>query len=80
MAAKRTQADGSNVAITRDKNILTLKIDMSKFSHYSKAGNQVVGSTRGNILIEGGLKCGVNVFDMDTKNPDPAPTPTTDGE
>ena len=54
-----------NVAMSVEKDILTVKIDLSKSLGDSKSGKTVlVATTGGNQLIEGhpGLKIGVNCY------------------
>lgn len=53
-----------NVEFKIDKNILTIKIDLSKRFGPSKSGKTtIVATTEGNIDVGGNVKLGLNAYE-----------------
>ena len=54
-----------NVTMSVESNVLTIKIDLSKPGEVSSSGKSlVIGSTEGNVSVEGReeIKVGLNVY------------------
>jgi hypothetical protein len=54
-----------NIAISREGNTLTLRVDLSKSLGISKSGkSEIIASTSGNVSLEGApdIKLGINIY------------------
>ena len=52
-----------NVEIKNEKNVMTIKVDMSKTFGASKSGKTtIIASTEGNTQIQPGIFVGLNVY------------------
>lgn len=58
----------TNIEATRDGNILTLKIDLSKNFGKSRSGkSNIIATTEGNVRVPGSdkVKMGINVYEQE---------------
>ncbi len=52
-----------NVEFKNEKNVMTIKVDMSKTFGLSKSGKTtIIASTEGNTQIQPGIFVGLNVY------------------